>query len=226
MQVRLVKSTLLAMILVSFAGVGPSVAAGGMYASVSAGINFHADSDIDSASLGAVEVESSFDTGFVLMGAIGTELSSGIRIEGELSYRQNEFNDITLSVPASVFGTALTVSSALDGDLSTFALMANAAYDFNKGEKLRPYIMAGIGIARVDINDAIALSSLLADDSDTVFAFQVGGGVNYHYTEEWAFGASYRYFSTTDPEFTAVDGSAFEADNENHSFLLSVTRRF
>ena len=131
-----------------------------------------------------------------------------------------------LTVPATVFGTALSAATALTGDTTTVALMVNFAYDFNKDQKLRPFVLAGLGGANVSINDATALSTLLADDSDTVFAYQVGVGFNYEFTDTVSAGISYRFLGTLEPDLAAVDGTNFEVDNFNHSVLGGVTFRF
>ncbi len=225
-KLRLMRAGLAAVTVAAAVGAIPLAHADGWYASLGAGVNLYPDSDVDSASFGAVRVEHSLDTGPVVSGALGKQLSSGVRIEGELSYRKNDYDDITVSVPATIFGTALTATTALTGDTTTLGFMANVAYDFNKGEKLRPFVMAGLGGARISINDATALSALLADDSDTVFALQAGAGINYQVTEKMSAGISYRLFGTTDPGLTAVDGTNFEVDTLNHSVLAGLTYRF
>ncbi len=208
----------------------PATADDGWYASLGAGINIFPDSDINSSTFGVVDVEHSLNTGPLVLGAIGKELSSGLRVEGELSYRNNDYDDITVSINQTIFGTALSATTALSGDTSTFGFMANVAQDFNlkskSGRRIHPFVLGGLGFATVSVNDATALSTLLADDTDTVFAYQAGAGINYGLTEKLSAGVSYRLFGTSDPGFTAVDGTSFDIDVLNHSLLVGLTRNF
>ena len=117
------------------------------------------------------------------MGAVGKKLSSGFRFEGELSYRTNDFNDITASGTTTVSGVTLTgtnVAVTLDGDVSSFSFMANTAYDFMKDSKYHPYTMSGVGGALVSFNSASVSGVTLVDDEDFVFAYQVSACADGH----------------------------------------------
>lgn len=134
----------------------PTVAlADGWYANLSGGVNFNQDADVDIPVIAPIGVETSQEHGPVVLGALGKKFSSGLRVEGEISYRKNDFNDITISVPATVVGVALSATTGLSGDISTLGFMVNLAYDFKKGSKFRPYVIGGLGGARVTVNDVI-----------------------------------------------------------------------
>ena len=105
--------------------------------------------------------------------------------------------------------------------------MGNLAYDFKKGSKFRPYVIGGLGVARVTVNDVTALSTLLVDDDDFVFALQVGAGINYEVSDKFSVGLSYRFFGTSEPDFTGADNTTkLSMENLNHSILAGLTINF
>ncbi|MEQ8193965.1 MAG: outer membrane beta-barrel protein [Rhodospirillales bacterium] len=194
------------------------------YLNISAGGTFLQDADNAGTSSG-LSVENTFDAGPVVIGAIGRKFKNGFRFEGELSYRQNDIDKFT-SVNAG--GTTISLGSGLsgDGDVSSFGFMLNGAYDFMAGKKWSPFIMAGIGGAHLSINDASVAGVALADDSTTVFAYQVGTGINYNFNDKIALGISYRYFGTADPSFSDSTGAEFESEYSSHSVLAGLTFSF
>ena len=75
------------------------------------------------------------------IGALGAgyALGNGLRLEGELSHRDN---------PASIGGVSANF------DVRTLSLMANVFYDFNRGGRFEPYIGVGIGAIDPEFNDS------------------------------------------------------------------------
>jgi opacity protein-like surface antigen len=199
----------------------------GWYVNLSGGGSFTAASEVDVPAIAPIVGETTQELGPVLLGAIGKEFPSGFRIEGEVSYRDNEFDDIKATGTATISGVTLTgnnVPIELGGEFSSLGFMANIAYDFMKGEKLHPFVLAGIGFAQISVDDAIASSNFLADDNDLVFAYQVGAGIKYDVFEKVDLGISYRLFSTSDPEFTGSDGTTdFSMEYLNHTMLVGLT---
>lgn len=81
------------------------------------------------------------------------------------------------------------------GDASTSAklttYMANVVYPFSTPSKVEPYVVGGIGLMHQSIDlDEIGLGS----DSDTSFAFDLGGGANYFFSEKLGVRGDLRYF--------------------------------
>lgn len=142
---------------------------------------------------GALEVDTGDDLDFeddwmAGLGA-GYGFQNGFRLEGELSYRQNDFSDF-------------------DGDARALALMANLFYDFNRGGRFQPYLGVGVGGARVETEGLVG--PLSWDDDDTVFAYQGLAGVAIPLTERLALDIGYRYFAAPDVGFEA----AFDTGDE------------
>lgn len=178
--------------------------------------------DADSSG-GGITVTSDFDKGYLFSGAMGYRLSNNLRIEGELSYRKADIDNQTVSVAG--LSVAVGDYATVSGSVSTTALMANLAYDFEV-DGLKPYLLGGIGAAKVSINDAKINSTAIADDSDTVLAFQIGAGVNYAVSETVDIGIGYRYMRTADPSFTDAGGSSFDSEHSSHSLMAGVTFGF
>jgi OmpA-OmpF porin, OOP family len=205
----------------------PSTAEDNTYFKLSGGVNWMADADYDVPAISPIVLTSTQSMGPVVIGAIGKSFDSGLKLEGELSYRSNDFDDIKATGTTTVSGVTLTgtnVPVALKGDVTSIGLMGNVVFDFAKDEKFHPFILAGVGGAQVSINDASSGGSALVDDDDFVVAYQFGAGLNYDISDEMMIGISYRYFGTTNPEFTGSDGSTtFDMENQSHSVLLGIT---
>jgi OOP family OmpA-OmpF porin len=196
--------------------------AGDVYVSGNAGVSLFQDAENSGTGFSG---ENDFNTGYVVSGAGGMKFTGGLRLEVEGSYRQANIDRLT---SLSVGGTGVPLGNGLDGggDVSVFAGMVNGAYDVNTGTAWTPYLMGGIGAARISINDASVSGVSLADDADLVFAYQAGAGLNYALTEAIQVGAGYRYFATMDPSFTANGGKDFESELRTHNIMLSVTYGF
>jgi OOP family OmpA-OmpF porin len=195
----------------------------GWYGHLSAGVGSTTDTDVDVPSLAPINLETTQGQGPVVLGALGQKYPSGFRIEGEISYRNNGFDDFKASGSATFSGVTYTgtnVPVPISGDISSLGFMTNVAYDFMKGKKIHPYVLAGIGAAKISVDSAD-----LADDNDFVFAYQVGAGIKYDVSKKVALGISYRLFGTSDPEFT--DGETdFSMEYLNHSVLFGLTYSF
>ncbi len=111
----------------------------------------------------------------------------------------------------TVYGVAHT-----DGDLTTFAIMANLWYDFSLGRDVpvRPFIGGGFGMANIKLDyrgtlelpdtpsatsSAAPNSVLIATSTESwVSAWQAGGGIIFDVGEGMSLSAQYRYFATGD----------------------------
>ena len=149
------------------------------------------------------------------------------RLEGEFSYRKNDLDAVdvkTLTVAGVVF-TALG-TAALEGDTSSLGFMANGWYDFDTGTPWVPFVGAGVGVAKINIDiESVAGITTIYDESDTVLAFQVGAGVGYNVTPKTTVSLSYRFFGTADPEFD--DGvDKIDAEYFSHNVMVGLLFRF
>jgi len=160
----------------------------------------------------AVDLE--FDTGFFINVAPGYDFGD-FRLESEFAYQVNNIDKINQSLNIPGVGSESDSSKVNGGDVTNLSLLFNGYYDFLKGSAVRPYITAGIGVARV--NAQVEGD----DDTDSVFAYQVGVGLSYNMSENVALDFGYRYFATSD-----IDVSGLELSNSSHSLLLGARYDF
>lgn len=146
--------------------------------------------------------ELDFSTGWLLGVALGTTVADNFRVEGELEYRSSDFE-----------------IEGLEGEdtLNTISLMLNGYYDFQTGSALTPYVGAGIGWARHDIDDE--------NVDDSVFAYQGTLGVCWALSDTMALDFAYRYFATADPEFGDGEASQ-EMEYDSHNLTAGIRFKF
>lgn len=185
-----------------------------VYMELRGGAAFLTDSELE-ADLTA-DVDVTYDTGWLVDGAVGYAHDSGLRGELALGYRSNDLDEFEFS-GGSVEG---------DGRVAAFTAMANGYYDFyldNYGAqgpaaKLTPFIGAGVGVAILDVDDD---DDNVDSESDTVFAYQAIAGLSDAFTPNIAGSLSYAYFATTDPKI----GEA-ELDYNSHNVMAGIRYSF
>lgn len=217
--------------LVSVLALTPSIAMaqemGRIYMEGRGGVTFLTDADNTG---GGINIKSSHDVGPNVAAAVGYSDPSGFRGELELSYRENEIDDLTIRDDGGI-GVALGVGSlngfgfSASGDVSIFTAMGNLYYDFPTTGPWKPFVGGGIGVAEVSV-DASALGVEIVDDSDTVVAYQVGAGIAYELTPLWSFTVAYRYLATTDPRLTDAVGESFDSEYSSHNVMGGIRFTF
>jgi opacity protein-like surface antigen len=130
------------------------------------------DADVTEPGVTA-ELES--DTDVAVGIAIGHAYSNNIRAEIEFAYQKNHADTYNKS----------SVKSDATGYTSSYAGLLNCYYDFINDSSFIPFITAGIGYAKVKLDDFNYSGSGAPniDDDDAVFAYQVVVGVGYAVSE-------------------------------------------
>ena len=147
------------------------------------------------------------DMGQVGSLAVGNDFGN-IRVEGEIAFRQNNFDHIT-GVP-------------VDGEMSSLALMANAYYEFgDNGWFFRPYLGAGLGAANVTHTSVF----FGTDDEDTTFALQLMLGGSIPFTDYFAMTVDWRLFGAV-PSFVTKFGTPFDQGYGISSVMLGARYTF
>ncbi len=212
----------------------------GLYVGAGAGINYRPDSDATLSIPGSAgprrSGEVSFDLGYVGVLSLGYGFGNGVRTEVEVSYRENEVDEV------SGFGLANGTTRS-SGRVRSLGLMANALYDFDlgPGSFVTPYVGLGAGVVRDDFDGVRSVSRVAPATavnivgSATSFAYQAIAGAAFPISAVpgLAVTAEYRFLGTLsdDRDASRVDagvrrtGSA-EVDNYNHSLLLGVRYAF
>ncbi len=147
----------------------------------------------------------------------------------------SELEEDYAALPAqqqSTYEEAARGTSRIRGDLTILTVWANAFYDFDLQSAWKPYVGGGLGFARVSIDaKSEATGSSLADDEDTVFAYQIGAGLGYALSrsQERALTATldWRYFGCNDPALKGdVTGAKFHTEIDGHYAGVGIRYSF
>ena len=159
---------------------------------------------LDSIGYSLYQLPFKYDPGFAASVALGCRLSNSFRLEGEVMYQSNDFNNGQIMVVTSN-GTHLWDGA---GERRRTAFLLNAYYDFKNSTPFTPFVTAGLGGYHAQLQYH---NSNVENDVD--FAYQVGAGVNYKVNDTFSVDLKYRYFA-------GVDGNAQFAKE-----LLPVTAK-
>jgi opacity protein-like surface antigen len=117
-----------------------------------------------------------------------------------------------------------------DGEVSALSLLLNLFYPFETGHRLTPYIMGGLGAAALDVDNVTVNGTRFIDDSEIVFAYQVGTGIELAINRNLSLDLAYRYFGTADKEFEndTLDAATkhFDFRYETHNAMLGLRYKF
>ena len=153
---------------------GTASATQGWYGRVDIGYSTNAEWNFEQppASTGVIGGTYELDNALMMSGGVGYAFANSVRVEGEISLRDNEF---------SRYPTSKTKVNAA---------MANVYYDFNRGGRVEPYVGAGAGLASVSITD-------YQSDHDAL-AYQVMAGAAIGLTEQLDLDVGFRHFVIPD----------------------------
>ncbi len=189
-------------------------------------------SDANSGTIDAQEFDSRLESGdgLAMYAALGKYFDRGIRGEFELSYRQQDVQDMPgdggqfAGFPTGGNGQNLAAGDNNDlGEIGVKAAMFNLYKDFNLdvAGRLTPYIGAGVGLAYVNadfdniddqtaVTDAGLLTAQLpvgyrigVSNDDFVTAFQGLAGISFAVAENLSIDLGYRYLQTGEYDFDA-----------------------
>ena len=187
-------------------------AADGPYFSGHLGATVLMDSTFSDTVIPGSTAEAEFDTGLVAAAAVGYKTGM-MRLEGEFSYRSNGLDKVTdLGGPFSA-----------SGDVTAFSGMLNGYVDLDNQTAITPFLMAGIGFSNISLDGVVIDGFPFFDEDDTVFAYQGGAGVGIALAPNLMLDVEYRYFATTDPEFS---DNFLEAEYGTHNFMAGVRVSF
>ena len=206
-----------------------AVSAQDTYVSVYGGFANLSDTELEGTVGGAsqsVEVQS--DGGYSAGIAIGREIANlngtGIRGELELSYAENEADDLFFS------GNGPAAEINVDGDLATTRLFANVIADFETGSAVTPYLGGGLGVSRSEFDITYGPGVALDDESDNVSA-QLILGAAYAVSSDVSIFSDVRFIRDFDVETDrfnpagALTGTISE-DVDSTNFNIGVAFSF
>lgn len=130
-------------------------------------------------------------------------------------------------------GTLRTDTNAnprLNGDVRIFTGFVNAVLDVDFGMPIQPFFGGGIGFANVNLDNVTGTSAgnsfKLADQSDTVLAFQAMIGAGYKINEMFTAEGGYRYLTLNNPTFNNGGAGEFELGIDSHQLWLGLRVNF
>lgn len=164
---------------------------------------------------GFADEEMSYNTGIAIMGAGGYDFGM-FRLEGELSYAYSEVDG---------YKAGGLTATAVDGAIDATSLLVNGYFDIENRSPVTPYVMGGIGFSYVEMYDVVLQSGgttvWLYDQDDTVFAYQLGAGVEFAFNDTVSMDVGYRYLATSDLDFSGID-----VEYGGHRILVGVRATF
>jgi opacity protein-like surface antigen len=180
----------------------------------------------------------SFDTGYLVGGAVGYRACENVRFEAELAYRSNDiksghFRNLNIDGGSSSSSSEFN-RFKLKGHLNTFSVLANALYDwsFDCGcNQTKVYIGGGIGYAnqefKAHLHQRGSSSSSSSSEENNIprrchntknkngFAAQFIVGLAYNICENYDATIEYRYFSVNTTN-----------KNENNDLVFGIKAGF
>jgi opacity protein-like surface antigen len=223
--VRIIMLTRLVLSVVSvvfIVGASSAKAEEGIYLSGLAGVSLYEDSNSSGSGL---SVSNDFQPGYAVAGALGYLYGNGFRAEVELSHRSADIGDFNT---VSAGGTAIALGNSVNesGSVSATSVLFNAGYEMATSTGFTPYVLGGVGVAHINVDNARVNGVLLSDSSDSVLAYQVGVGSLYKLTAHTSLDLSYRFFDTENPSLRDSSGAKFESELQTHNVMLGMRYRF
>lgn len=161
--------------------------------------------------------------------SIGTTLAGGydfglLRLEGEVGFRQSKVSSVSRN------GNAQYDS---DGNLSVFSTMANCYVDFHNSSRFTPYLVGGVGVAVLGLENIYGTdtgsgnaSKLYHTNNDAVFAYQAGAGLGYAINRHFSVDVGYRYFGTSNGSLNNDYPKASGLKYHSHDIVAGVKYAF
>jgi OOP family OmpA-OmpF porin len=194
-----------------FTAASPALAADratGTYVSGGLGANIANDSDISGS---GINTEIGYENGIAGVLALGHAYANGLRGEIELGNRRN---GVDKSGTTSTGGSAKVLSG-----------MINGYYDFATGSAFIPYLGAGIGAGRLNLNtNPVGTTGI--DSAGNGLALQGIAGIGYQMTDNWTGTLEYRYFRLQGVEVDTLAGGKVDADYDAHSIMVGLRYTF
>jgi outer membrane protein OmpA-like peptidoglycan-associated protein len=179
----------------------------GFYLGGAGGYNFLPED----SELGSVDAD--LDGDWAGLGALGYAFASGLRLEGEFGYRENDVDTISGASGAGTYRT------------STF--MTNLLYDFHRdGWPVTPYVGIGLGAARVALGGVAPVAGSTINDSDVGFAMQGIVGASLDLNRYFALTADYRHLRVPDLSYTTNGGTSVDSDYATNQIMVGLRFRF
>jgi opacity protein-like surface antigen len=150
-----------------------------------------------------------------------------LRLEGEMTYKRGDITKVT----EQAYGIRYV---NVDGHIEAFALMVNGFFDLHNESPVTPYIGGGMGgcslrlnnTRGVDANTGALNTHIFLTDEDTVFAYQVGTGLEIVFNPRLSLDLGYRYFGTSKGSFRKDWPNSTDLNLESHNAAVGLRVKF
>ncbi len=195
----------------------------GPYVSGFIGVSVPQNTDVNSYDFAGTSFNDrvEFDPGINIGGTAGFDFGI-VRLEGELSYKHGEMATITDQINGQRYHNA-------DGTLGALAMMFNAFFDLHNASPVTPYFGGGIGFAAMHLSDTFVAEfgpPIYQEDDDSVFAYQVGAGLEIALNRMLSLDLGYRYFATTKANFGSDLDIATDLKLKSHNAAVGFRVKF
>ena len=199
---------------------------------ISGFVGVHAPADTNASSTDFISEKSyydrvEFDPGTNIGGTGGYDFGL-VRLEGELSHKYAAINSIANQVPGERFHNAV-------GELGVLAMMFNGFVNLYNTSPVTPYLGGGIGFAAIHLSDTDGIRIvggtaqrvlLYGAGDDTVFAYQVGGGMDIVLNRRFSLDIGYRYFRANRANIDSDQAILTSMEFKSHSTAIGFKYRY
>jgi len=185
---------------------------GGFYLKGFGGFTFPSSEDSNLRASGNTvgRVDLDYDTGYTLGVAGGYMVTPNVAVEVEYAYRRADFDGTVRAFGTRDRGSDHTTSNSF---------MVNALYVFDgmgATGQVKPYLGAGLGGAELDV---------AGTSTDTLWAYQLIGGVGYEVAPNVTLMAEGRWYGTDDGA-VSDDGVRFKTKMQTFDLLFGISYAF
>lgn len=214
---RMKEILILALLGAAVLGAPGSAGAQEYYAALQLGYNVVVDGDQDAPPTAST----SYDSRPAFAASFGYMDRDGLRIEGELGWRDNDLDQVS--------------GADVAGRLTTLNLMVNILIERSFGGRgryggaspVRPYIGVGAGGGYFSMDYVTALgAAAVVDDQAFAWAWQGIAGLGFEISDSSILTLDYRYFTAENIGMTSAAAVPFEIDTVHWTFMIGVRTVF
>ena len=163
------------------------------------------DSDTSRASeFGRITGDAEYGSSLAFSAAVGRRVMENVRLELEFGYSPVDIEGMT---NLRVDGRLVDVPYGLTGDSDVWTVTVGAVHDFPTQGPLRPYVGAGVGIARHDTKTTFTFAGAdptTESGDDTVWTYHLRAGIGYELSDTVVLYGGYRYVGAQDVEIAGT----------------------
>jgi opacity protein-like surface antigen len=199
----------------------PSAATENFYASVFGGAAFGSTLD-GHLTLYSIQVGMPLNTGYLIGGSIGLQVSPNLRGELELSYSSRPVAG-TLDISGDGNDPHAEVDS---GSFGALYVLGNLWYDFNTAGSLTPYLGGGLGVATLFPDISAGQDGTNFVDPSVALAGQLGGGIRSRVSESLSLDIGYRAKGVVNGSLASPNLTLAELQYIDHTVQLGLDFAF